>query len=103
MATTLLQHLPFFRLVKALSGAFTLSAWDIPVPSVLPYPNTLGKREPSELNDNAVFFLENKGENEMAMVLIENCQFKPFLPHKIDKIRRKRRKSRHLKPDQVRS
>ena len=35
------------------------------------------------------------------MVLIENCQFKPFLPHKIDKIRRKRRKSRHLKPDQV--
>ena len=62
-----------------------------------------GRREPSELNDNAVFFLENKGENEMAMVLIENCQFKPLLPHKIDKIRRKRRKSRHLKPDQVRS
>ena len=89
-----------FQTVPTYNGN---GCYNLAMPACPTWRGAGGRREPSELNDNAVFFLENKGENEMAMVLIENCQFKPSLPHKIDKIRRKRRKSRHLKPDQVRS
>ena len=59
---------------------------------MLPYPNTLGRREPSELNDNAVFFLENKGENEMAMVLIEIVNLSHCYHIKLTKLEEKEEK-----------